>query len=438
MKDTELIKKRLYSLVNLGTFELFEFLKITEIKFDDNRVNSAAITCTSNPILLLNKEFINNYCKSDEHLFMLLMHELYHLILGHTYLFKCHLLIDNIVFDSLINSLLCKRFNDNKFTSFFINLNDDRYFPSCLLRPIGKNTPIKFLNILKRLYFSNTCTYLELYEIVCKEYKSILDSDKLVYTLLGNHNNVENNNPLIEKIINKYFSKTKESIFNEINDNEYIYNNLNHLKYKTNLKFNLKLQRLFNKAGVDINRVKKYRIDSSGVTSLLPLINYKDRFYFSKLTFYKYPILNNFILNQVSLTNSKKIVIYIDVSGSTDLYVNKMVSLLEELYKSNICFIYQFSSFVKILSIKDIKLRRYNTSFDTSINALFKHYFSLPLDKKEKKIVILTDGFVGELNNEYLNRIKKENIKVFCGLFGEFTNEYMIDYVNYFEEFSNL
>ena len=44
--------------------------------------------------------FIDKYCKTDEHLFMLVMHELYHKILGHTTLFGKTTIIENIVFDA--------------------------------------------------------------------------------------------------------------------------------------------------------------------------------------------------------------------------------------------------------------------------------------------------------------------------------------------------
>ena len=39
--------------------------------------------------------------------FLLILHELYHVILGHTRLFSRVSPIDNIVFDAVINSMLC-------------------------------------------------------------------------------------------------------------------------------------------------------------------------------------------------------------------------------------------------------------------------------------------------------------------------------------------
>ena len=34
--------------------------------------------------LLFNRQFVDEHCRTDEHLLMLLMHEMHHLVLGHT------------------------------------------------------------------------------------------------------------------------------------------------------------------------------------------------------------------------------------------------------------------------------------------------------------------------------------------------------------------
>jgi len=54
------------------------------------------------------KGFLDKYCQDDEDLFLLILHELYHVILGHTRLFPRFALIDNIVYDAVINSMLSR------------------------------------------------------------------------------------------------------------------------------------------------------------------------------------------------------------------------------------------------------------------------------------------------------------------------------------------
>jgi hypothetical protein len=42
------------------------------------------VECRATPRLLLNKTFLDEYCQDDGDLFLLILHELYHVILGHT------------------------------------------------------------------------------------------------------------------------------------------------------------------------------------------------------------------------------------------------------------------------------------------------------------------------------------------------------------------
>ena len=49
--------------------------------------------------------------------------------------FSCVTKVDNLVFDSVINALLCRMFSGKAYTSFFTDFYDQRQFPACLLRP---------------------------------------------------------------------------------------------------------------------------------------------------------------------------------------------------------------------------------------------------------------------------------------------------------------
>ena len=217
MSNIEQIKKRLFSVIPTSSLHMMEFLKLLNIRFTDTETASAAVTCTNRPELLLNKEFIETFCQTDEHLFMLVMHELYHIILGHTHLFKRHTELDNIAFDAVINAMLVRMFPGEEYVSFFTAINSDESFPGCLLRPIGKNTPKQFIRILENLYQSHTGTYFEVYECIVNELDDALKSGKIKYVLLGNHSEDfdDANNPLLKKLIDKVIEKwPREMIVN--------------------------------------------------------------------------------------------------------------------------------------------------------------------------------------------------------------------------------
>ena len=111
MTDEEQIVTRMLNVLPPRSFELLTFFSLFRVRFSDE-VETACVTCSTAPELLLNKKFIEEHSRTDEHLLMLVMHELYHVILGHTRLFPRPDKISNIVFDAVINAVLCSLFPD--------------------------------------------------------------------------------------------------------------------------------------------------------------------------------------------------------------------------------------------------------------------------------------------------------------------------------------
>src|SRR3546814_2269635 len=55
---------------------------------------------------------------------MLVMHELHHVLLGHTTLFPRVTRIQNFVFDAVINGIVCRMFPEKDHTAFFTDYYD--------------------------------------------------------------------------------------------------------------------------------------------------------------------------------------------------------------------------------------------------------------------------------------------------------------------------
>jgi len=83
----------------------------------------------------MNPDFVDRWAGTPEKLLMLVMHELHHILLGHTRFFPCVTPVDNLVFDAVINALLCRMFPQEEHVRFFTDFYDDSKFPACLLRP---------------------------------------------------------------------------------------------------------------------------------------------------------------------------------------------------------------------------------------------------------------------------------------------------------------
>ena len=441
MSDIDNIKARLFSVLPTSSLHMIQFLKLMDIRYDNN-IPSAAITCSYRPELLLNKDFINTYCKTDEHLFMLVMHELYHIILGHTHLFKKHTEIDNIAFDAVINAILCRMFPEEEYVSFFTSINTDKQFPNCLLRPIGNNTPLSYIHLLKNLYYTNTGTYYEVYECIANELNDMLMNGKTQYVLLGNHQNNNNediNNSLARKMIDDLISNWPQEILvrgkdlgGDIEDEVIDF-------AKTERRDRIKMNRLLKKSGIlDGALDKKHRTFAYIKEDVsIPFIDCKDRSLLTKSMIYGTPLLYNSSLVSSKIINEKNVssLVYLDVSGSVTNELIHFFPLLLKPYKEKKCLLFVFSTEVMLVTYKDFKRGKYRTTWGTSIDCIFEHYFSLPRTKRSKKILILTDGETGSLSPIYFQKIKQHKLEIYVGLFGNKTKNYLANITKYYEEF---
>ena len=123
-----------------GTYALSALLRLLDV-VETRDVETAAVECRVQPRLLVNPDFVDQRAGTSEKLLMLVMHELHHVLLGHTRLFPRLTPVDNLVFDAIINALLCRMFPVPEHTTFFTDLYDENRFPDCLLRPPSGWTP---------------------------------------------------------------------------------------------------------------------------------------------------------------------------------------------------------------------------------------------------------------------------------------------------------
>ena len=135
MKSTHpSITDRLLSTFPSGTYCLPALLALAEIT-ETNEVPSAAVECVARPRLLINPRWVERHAETPEKLVMLVMHELHHVVLGHTRLYPRLTRLDNLVFDAVINSMLCHLFPARAYRALMIDCYDDAKFPECFLRP---------------------------------------------------------------------------------------------------------------------------------------------------------------------------------------------------------------------------------------------------------------------------------------------------------------
>lgn len=434
------IKNRLFNVIPVGTLEMQQFLQMFSIEFSTTETESASVSCKIRPKLFLNPDFIKKYCKADEHLFMLIMHELYHVILGHTVLFKQHSIISNIAFDAVINSMLCKMFPQEQYISFFTQLNSSNKIPSCFLRPPAYDNPQEAKGILKNLYHTEMVTYFEIYQILIEKFFKNIKKDGFI--LIGNHNKSQNakKNPILEDVVGKIISKCSKIYKGNGRGIGKDIEKIN-IKYKNSKKdLKKKMTNFLKKAGIEseetVKTKLKIRLRNQAALTFMP--NFFDRTITAKKMLMDNVLLyNRQVSNAQPITeNNLKSLVYLDVSGSVQEKLQKFVPLLIKPYKEKQCLMFCFSDAVTETNPKDFIKGNFDSTGGTDINCVFKHFFKLPKKKRAKKVIVLTDGDTGRIEGKYKNLIKEKNIKIYCGLFGEEPQKRDLkDVVKTFEEF---
>ena len=128
------LAERILDAFPSGTYALSALLRLLDI-VETTSVPTAAVECRAQPRLLVNPQFVDAHAQTPEKLLMLVMHELHHVLLGHTTLFPRITAAQNFVFDAVINAIVCRMFPGQDHIAFFTDYYDHASFPQCLLRP---------------------------------------------------------------------------------------------------------------------------------------------------------------------------------------------------------------------------------------------------------------------------------------------------------------
>jgi hypothetical protein len=169
MTTHEAIIKRVLDAVPARSYAMNALLSLIRIEITST-VATAAVSCERTPVLMINPDFVAERCRTDEHLFLLVMHELHHVLLGHTRLFPRPTPTHNVAFDAVINALLVSRFPQHAYTSFFTGIYGEQTGPLRLLAPPG-DPPLEDPSLRaahEALYGSGDVTSQEVFDLITR------------------------------------------------------------------------------------------------------------------------------------------------------------------------------------------------------------------------------------------------------------------------------
>lgn len=124
-------------LMDENPFAVRSVLRILEIRFT-NKVNTLAVTCEERPIFKVNLKFVNQHCRTDEHVKALICHEFLHVLLNHTEKHKLTTPLHNLALDAVINAIIHRTLGE-AYSSMMGEYYVDTEMPMMLLRPIRKD-----------------------------------------------------------------------------------------------------------------------------------------------------------------------------------------------------------------------------------------------------------------------------------------------------------
>ncbi len=434
MKDhafTAQIRRRIFDVVPAATWQMEQLLSLLDITADDS-VPTACVDCAARPRLRLNPKFVAEHCRTDEHLLMLVLHELHHVVLGHTRLFARPTLAHNIAFDAVINAMLCVQFGEERYTSFFTQINDDKTFPARLLRPpVGWPRETRFAKGISRterrvmslLYGPKDggITYLEVFELLLEE---LSKADAEGFVLVGNHSDqgdAAENDPLFGKAIRKIVSQWPRPARVLEGRDEGGKTDPWRLQPADNAPRRLReaVGKLLRQAGV---------YDGAGqrthrrVPVVLPRIvetvvpQARDR----RLPAWRslhgtWPVIFRGAIEERRLARQPQPVahVYLDVSGSMNSVLPVLAAALERPHRAGLVRLYVFSTVVGEISPKEMRGQVPNT-LGTDINCVLRHLAGFPLRQRPRRAVLLTDGYVGEAQRLLVDQL--DRVRFYAGL----------------------
>jgi VWA domain containing CoxE-like protein len=416
------LRERIFNVLPAASYQMEKLFGLFDIEFS-NVTETACVECRTTPRLLLNKAFLEEYCQDDGDLFLLILHELYHVILGHTRLFPRVAPIDNIVFDAVINSMLCRTVGRTVGTKLFTRINSYDSLPERLLRPppgwpddFGSALaalPPDEQRIIGLLYGDaepGNITYRDIYELLCKEFA---ECDLGRAFLLGSHGWEQIEDGLLREAVRRIVEGWPPPPFRISGRDEgrTAENFWLRPAEKPGRAFQKAFESVLRKCGIHGGRgpaVYRQQVTSTlrDVETVLP--NARDR---------RIPALRSFLGHAPLFYRSECperrprtvrvpiVHLYLDVSGSMTGCLPYLSAACREPFKRGELKIFAFSTVVSELKGHDLTKAPMRNTFGTDINAVLGHVTSIAARRRPKVILIATDGYVGRGRSDLIARL---------------------------------
>ncbi len=445
------ILHRVHNLIAAMPYGLEKMLSLMDIE-ESTEVQTACVPIGGRPKIVFNPEYVANHCQTDEKLFMLIQHELHHVLLGHTRLFKRTTIQHNIAFDAIINAMLCRSKPEPEWTALFRDSYSVNKFPECLLRPpenfpgtpiFPEDMPHNVQQVIHTLYYSNKGTFFDVFALLVKiipvglmvedgegeegdaatkkgsgmRINGELGSE-ILDDLLGSHGEdlrgiEEQDDPdlfdIVREIVGEWPQPPNPIAGRSLNDV---------LKTMPVSKVNVSTRLVRQIVDTVLASVVCKGEEQGGLSHFeyqhfQQFMPSRDRRAFAmQQVGGLVPMYVASIPKEIQKRN--EVAIYLDVSGSMGDYPKYLIKALYLLQKQVTVKTFVFSTKVLEVDVSDLNRLNYSTTGGTSGACVWKHIE----ENKFTSVVLLTDGYVGQIHNQYLGLRKQAHIEVLLPLGG--------------------
>jgi hypothetical protein len=387
-------------------------------------VPTACVTFGARSRMRINPQFVASHCRNDAELVMLVLHELHHIVLGHTRLFRRATPLDNFAFDAIINAHLCQLFDDFQGAPLFRHTYRADVFPEALLRPPeGWRTPDerwamtgRALAVHRALYSDAQTSYHEVQRLFPTlllrngAYGDDPGDGQLVarVTLLGNHDddqaipadiagevrNVMARWPLVEERSGRDMGAT--AVVRQIEA----------------AQVRRRAVRTIRDAILSVAQRGAGQAHAGWsaptVESVLPFRSRTDRRAEWRVAIGEAPLMWRASLASPARDTAERVHVYLDVSGSMNDVLPLLYAALVPLLAYVRREVHLFSTTVADVSHDALRRGVALTTSGTRIDIVTEHM----LAQRVQRAVIVTDGWVGDVPGEHARVLRARRTKI--------------------------
>jgi len=343
---------------------------------------------------------------------MLVMHELHHVLLGHTTLFPRTTPVQNFVFDAVINGVISRMFPHREHVAMLTDFYSDRAFPECLLRPpadwngrevatlpsgiatLPDDIQRHVQDVYRGLYSDTGVSYDEVYDALPRV---LIGYDVDGVPLLGGHD-VEGTDEAVSRsgllvdairaIVEEWTQPPNPIRGRSLADM------LQHLTvHRRPLPTNRAILRKVMRRVADLSQSgRRFRMRGSRTLAVASAIPSLDRRTPVLRALGREPLLHGSTVDSTHrVPRGDRVHVYIDVSGSMDDLTDAVYGAVTDCAAFVHRRVHLFSTAVVDLTLHDLRRGMCETTGGTDIACVAAHLRTHDI----RGAVIITDGWVG-------------------------------------------